>query len=80
VFFGCGAYTAMGAYHYFHLPPKVGIPLGIAFAVGIAALIGVPTLRLPGHYFSMATIAVAELALHSTSLYFGLFGGTEKEI
>jgi len=27
----------------------------------IAALIGVPTLRLSGHYFSMATIAVAEL-------------------
>jgi branched-chain amino acid transport system permease protein len=28
----------------------------------IAAVIGVPTLRLSGHYFSMATIAVAELA------------------
>src|SRR5262245_11516769 len=43
-------------------PPMVGIPAGIAFAVGIAASIGVPTLRLSGHYFSMATIAVAELA------------------
>ena len=62
VFFGCGAYAAMGAYHHFHLPPMVGIPAGIAFAVGIAASIGVPTLRLSGHYFSMATIAVAELA------------------
>jgi len=62
VFFGCGAYAAMGAYHHFHLPPVVGIPAGIAFAVGIAASIGVPTLRLSGHYFSMATIAVAELA------------------
>jgi len=30
-------------------------------AVAIAAIIGVPTLRLSGHYFSMATIAVAEL-------------------
>ena len=62
VFFGCGAYAAMAAYHHFHLPPIVGIPAGIAFAVGIAASIGVPTLRLSGHYFSMATIAVAELA------------------
>ena len=62
VFFGCGAYAAVGAYHHFHLPPMVGIPAGIAFAVGIAASIGVPTLRLSGHYFSMATIAVAELA------------------
>ena len=62
VFFGCGAYAAMGAYHHFHLPPMVGIPAGIAFAVGIAASIGVPTLRLSRHYFSVATIAVAELA------------------
>jgi branched-chain amino acid transport system permease protein len=62
VFFGCGAYAAMGAYHHFQLSPMVGIPAGIVFAVGIAAVIGVPTLRLSGHYFSMATIAVAELA------------------
>jgi len=31
-------------------------------AVAIAAIIGGPTLRLSGHYFSMATIAIAELA------------------
>src|SRR6516165_7882135 len=62
VFFGCGAYAAMGAYTHFALSPLVGIPAGIVLAVGIAAVIGVPTLRLAGHYFSMATIAVAELA------------------
>src|SRR6201995_5669359 len=61
VFFGCGAYAAMGAYAHFGLSPLVGIPLGIVFAVAIAAIIGTPTLRLSGHYFSMATIAVAEL-------------------
>src|SRR6201990_979097 len=61
VFFGCGAYAAMGAYTHFALSPLVGIPAGIVLAVGIAALSGVPTLRLSGHYFSMATIAVAEL-------------------
>ena len=62
VFFGCGAYAAMGAYAHFALSPLVGIPAGILFSVAIAAVIGVPTLRLSGHYFSMATIAVAELA------------------
>ncbi len=61
VFFGCGAYAAMGAYTHFGLSPLVGIPAGIVLAVGIAAIVGVPTLRLSGHYFSMATIAVAEL-------------------
>jgi branched-chain amino acid transport system permease protein len=61
VFFGCGAYAAMGAYAHFGLSPLVGLPAGIVLAVVIAAIIGVPTLRLSGHYFSMATIAVAEL-------------------
>ena len=61
VFFGSGAYAAMGAYAHFGLSPLVGLPAGIVLAVTIAAVIGVPTLRLSGHYFSMATIAVAEL-------------------
>ncbi|MBV9563710.1 MAG: branched-chain amino acid ABC transporter permease [Bradyrhizobium sp.] len=60
VFFGCGAYAAMGAYAHFELTPLVGIPIGFVLAVAIAAAVGVPTLRLSGHYFSMATIAVAE--------------------
>src|ERR1700737_548409 len=51
----------MAAYSHFALPPLVGIPAGIVVSVLIAAVIGVPTLRLSGHYFSMATIAVAEL-------------------
>jgi branched-chain amino acid transport system permease protein len=62
VFFGCGAYAATAVYHHFALPPVAGVPVGIAASVLVAAVIGVPTLRLSGHYFSMATIAVAELA------------------
>ena len=61
VFFGCGAYGALASYQYLGLPPIGGLPIGVAASVTIAAVIGVPTLRLSGHYFSMATIAVAEL-------------------
>jgi branched-chain amino acid transport system permease protein len=61
VFFGCGAYGALATYQYAGLPPIGGLPIGVAVSVIIAAVIGVPTLRLSGHYFSMATIAVAEL-------------------
>src|SRR4030081_2160377 len=73
VFFGCGAYASMAAYSHFALPPLVGIPAGIIVSVALAAIIGVPTLRLSGHYFSMATIAVAELVrvLSSTSEFLG---------
>src|SRR5499427_9085191 len=61
VFFGAGAYAALAGYAQFGLPPVAGAPIGAAVAILIAAAIGVPTLRLSGHYFSMATIAVAEL-------------------
>jgi branched-chain amino acid transport system permease protein len=61
VFFGCGAYGALASYQHLGLAPIAGLPIGVAVGVLIAAVIGVPTLRLSGHYFSMATIAVAEL-------------------
>jgi branched-chain amino acid transport system permease protein len=61
VFFGCGAYGALASYQYLGLPPIGGLPIGVVVSVGIAAVVGLPTLRLSGHYFSMATIAVAEL-------------------
>src|SRR6202044_2700412 len=38
-----------------------GVPIGVLLAVGLSIVIGMPTFRLTGHYFSMATIAVAEL-------------------
>jgi branched-chain amino acid transport system permease protein len=73
VFFGIGAYSAVVAFVHADLPPILGAPLGMLLSVGVAALIGVPTLRLSGHYFSMATIAVGELVrvLSSTSDWLG---------
>jgi branched-chain amino acid transport system permease protein len=61
LFFGAGAYLPLLVYQHWQLPPLVGVPLGIAASLVIAVLIGFPTFRLTGHYFSMATIAVAEL-------------------
>src|SRR5262249_38567195 len=59
--FGLGAYSPLLCYTLFGWAPIVGIPFGIAFSIALAVLIGIPTFRLTGHYFSMATIAVAEL-------------------
>jgi branched-chain amino acid transport system permease protein len=61
MFFGLGAYAPALVYTLWGWPPLAGIPIGIAVAVVLALVIGVPTFRLSGHYFSMATIAVAEL-------------------
>jgi branched-chain amino acid transport system permease protein len=61
MFFGVGAYLPLLVFHHWQLPPIVGVPIGIAISLVLAVIIGLPTFRLSGHYFSMATIAVAEL-------------------
>jgi branched-chain amino acid transport system permease protein len=61
VFFGAGAYLPVLFYRLWQLPPLAGVPAGIAVSLAFAVVIGLPTFRLRGHYFSMATIAVAEL-------------------
>ena len=61
VFFGAGAYMPMLFYKLWQVSPLYGFPAGVVVSILIAVLIGIPTFRLSGHYFSMATIAVAEL-------------------
>jgi branched-chain amino acid transport system permease protein len=61
MFFGAGAYLPLLVFQQWHLPPLLGVPLGIAVSFVLALVVGAPTFRLQGHYFSMATIAVAEL-------------------
>jgi len=61
VFFGAGAYMPLLFYKLWEASPLWGFPAGIVVSALIAIVIGVPTFRLSGHYFSMATIAVAEL-------------------
>ena len=73
VFFGFGAYASVTSFAHLALPPIAGAPIGMLLSELVAAVIGVPTLRLSGHYFSMATIAVGELVrvLSSTSEFLG---------
>jgi branched-chain amino acid transport system permease protein len=73
MFFGLGAYTPLLFYNLWGWPPLFGIPFGVALAVVLAIAIGTPTFRLSGHYFSMATIAIAELIrlVASTSNFIG---------
>ncbi len=74
MFFGLGAYAPLFFYTQWGWSPLAGIPVGIVLSIALAIVIGLPTFRLSGHYFSMATIAVAEL-IH---IFFGtwaLVGG-----
>lgn len=61
IFFGVGAYSSLVMYTQFGWPPIAAAPIGVVVSCALAVLIGLPTFRLRGHYFSMATIAAAEL-------------------
>jgi branched-chain amino acid transport system permease protein len=61
VYFGAGAYASLVVYTQFGWPPIAGAPIGIVASCLLGVVVGTPTFRLRGHYFSMATIAAAEL-------------------
>ncbi len=60
VFFGLGAYGTAVAMVRFHVPFVVSLALAVALCVVFAVLVGLPVLRLRGHYFAVATLGIAE--------------------
>jgi branched-chain amino acid transport system permease protein len=60
-FFAIGAYAAGIATALWSWPLWAGLAWGATVAAAAATLIGVPTLRLHGLYFAIATLAFAEM-------------------
>jgi len=60
VFFGIGTYTSAALWQHWH---QQSIPLAIGCAVVVAVafaiVLGIPILRLRGHYFAIATLGIA---------------------
>ncbi|CAB3653573.1 branched-chain amino acid ABC transporter permease [Achromobacter pestifer] len=61
VFYGLGSYGVAIAMVQWELPFAVGLALGVVLAVAFAVLLGLPVLRLRGHYFAIATLALAQV-------------------
>ena len=59
-FFGIGAYTAAVLMTNYHVSFWFAMPAAVVTGVLFAVLIGVPLLRLRGHYFAIATLGFAE--------------------
>ena len=57
-FFGIGAYTTGMLVAKANWPFLVALPLAPVVAAAFAALIGLPLLRLRGHYFAVASLGV----------------------
>jgi branched-chain amino acid transport system permease protein len=55
-FFGLGAYASAILTTSYHLPPWPALVLAAAAVALVALVVGVPALRLSGHYLAMATL------------------------
>jgi len=61
VFYGLGSYGVAIAMVQWELPFGVGMLFGVLLAVVFAVLLGLPVLRLRGHYFAIATLALSQV-------------------
>jgi len=59
-FFGIGAYASTILQRTFDLSPWIGMLVGMVIAALFALLLSIPTFRLRGHYFALATLAAGE--------------------
>lgn len=60
VFIGIGAYTSTILSLQYGISPWIGMILGGVLSVFVGVLIGLPTFKMRGAYFALATIAFAE--------------------
>lgn len=61
-FYGVGAYATAYGTTVLGLPNPICIVLGMLVSAAIAAAVGVPVLRLSGHFLALATLALAIIA------------------
>lgn len=61
VFYGLGGYGVAIAMVQWQLPFAAGMGFGVVLAVVFAVLLGIPVLRLKGHYFAIATLALSQV-------------------
>ncbi|POR50964.1 branched-chain amino acid ABC transporter permease [Bosea psychrotolerans] len=74
-FFGIGAYTSTLLLIHFGISPWLGMIAGAVLGGLAALLISLPTMRLRGHYFALATLAFGEVMRVIANSWGGLTGG-----
>lgn len=63
LYFGVGAYATSVLFIKYGISPWIGMMIGGVLSALLALALGYPCFRLKGHYFSIATIVIAEIGL-----------------
>lgn len=75
-FLGMGAYVTGILWSQAKMEPLLALPIGGLIAAGYAVLVGIPTLRLRGPYFAIATIGIGEATRLFATNFDDIFGVT----
>lgn len=78
-FFAIGAYSGMLAFKYLSISPWFSIFIGIFVSIVFALIMGAPSFKLKGTYFSLATIACGQI-VRELLVYFSKFTGGNNGI
>lgn len=76
MFFGVGAYTTAITAGEWHIDPLITAPLAAVAGAVVAVALGIPTLRLRGGYFAIATFVLA-IAVEALALVLGITHGSQ---
>jgi branched-chain amino acid transport system permease protein len=74
-FYAIGAYTAALLAKLLGVPPLLALALATAATAGVAVVVGLPLLRLRGHYLAFATLAFQLIVLSAIGEFARLTGG-----
>ena len=74
-FFGIGAYTSTVLLLKFGISPWLGMLVGGVLGGLAAFIVAIPTMRLQGHYFALATLAFGEVMRVIANVWTTLTGG-----
>jgi len=74
-FFGLGAYTSTLLLIHWGISPWLGLFASAAVAAIAGALLSLPTMRLRGHYFALATLAFGEVLRAVANTWASVTGG-----
>ncbi|MEB3101721.1 branched-chain amino acid ABC transporter permease [Ferviditalea candida] len=74
-FYGVGAYSSAYVTVKLGMPSIVGILVGVLLTAIIAFIVGIPTLKLTGHYLALATLGIGMIAFTFFKQWKDITGG-----
>ena len=77
IFFGIGAYTTAILFMTFQMSPWISMWIGLSISLFVAFIIALPTFKLKGAFFSIATLIINQLVLILVLYYKDFTNGSQ---